>query len=112
MSLHRRRQDLAAAQAAHRAQVAATTAAGRRLRAEIENGLTPGRVLGAGLLGGLLAGWAAPSAKASSPGLPGRLLRLLLDGAFDNLRAAIAAGAAMAQAEDETARTSGRGDDA
>lgn len=112
MSLRHRHDALRAAQAAHLAQREAAATAWRGLKAEVENGLTPGRVLGVGLLGGFLAGLATPAGKPSSGGLFARLLRLLLDGTFNEVRAAMAAGAAMAQADPGVARGDDRQRDA
>lgn len=99
MSLRRRQREVQAAVAACAEQRRLGAAAWDAVKVEIGKAASPGRVLGVGLLGGFLAGVLTPAAKASDAGLGGRLLRLLLDGAFGELRAAIAAGAAMAEAE-------------
>ncbi|HEY2347185.1 MAG TPA: hypothetical protein VGH80_15140 [Xanthomonadaceae bacterium] len=65
---------------------------------------TPGRVIVAGLVAGFLAGLPRLGAGTGSL-LGGKLVEMLMDGAFANLGAAIAAGAAMANAESPPAAT-------
>ena len=54
---------------------------------------TPARIVGAGLIAGLVSGLAAPTGNYAAP-LGEKLFRVLLDSAFGNLGAAFAAGLA------------------
>ena len=90
--------------ALHRAGI---SAAWRGLKRDTERAATPGRVIGAGLIAGFLSGLRSPSAKNGMP-FGDKLLGMLIDGAFAGFGAAMAAGSAGAEAQNESAATQAR----
>jgi F0F1-type ATP synthase membrane subunit c/vacuolar-type H+-ATPase subunit K len=90
--------------ALHRAGI---SAAWRGLKQETERAATPGRVIGAGLIAGFVSGLRSPSASTSVP-LGDKLFGALIDTAFAGFGAAMAAGAAAAEAQDESIATNSR----
>jgi hypothetical protein len=80
---------------------AGIVAAWRGLKQETERAATPGRVIGAGLIAGFLSGLRSPSASTSVP-LGDKLFGMLIDSAFAGIGAAMAAGVAAAEVQDES----------
>jgi hypothetical protein len=89
-----------AAQADSASRRVAVATAWTRLRLETARAATPGRILGAGLIAGFVSGLRGGSgAKTAGSQIGGKLFSVLVDGAFATFGAALAAGAAAADAE-------------
>jgi hypothetical protein len=78
---------------------ASIAAAWRGFKQESERAATPGRVIGAGLVVGFVSGLRGSGSGGAGSALGGKLVGMLLEGAFAGFSAELAAGAAAADVE-------------
>ncbi len=105
MSLHTHLQAVRAAQAECTRRRAAAKDAWRALQGVTTTVATPQRLVVTGALAGFLAGLPLPGRKDSGARVGHRLLDLLMDVMSSNIRSEMAAGAALARAEEDRAAT-------